>query len=162
MSMTSDQASKAFALRMGLSQAGIPWWPCLPDGRRAGFQTVSESGIRFLIIEHPEATETGIFIDGALTIVDEVPLTPEQVEERRRAEKEARQAALLAEENARQAALVEAARAQERQRKADKRRALGKPTREEWLADHSEKPWVEAGISRRTWFKRRAARVIPP
>jgi hypothetical protein len=154
MSMASDQAARAFALRVGLSQAAIPWRACYPDGDYVRFETVSESGINFLIIEHPEATETAIFSDGRLTIVTEVPLTPEQVEAKRIADEEARVAALLGEEQARQEAEIEAGRAHERQRKEEKRRAAGKPTREEWLATRGGEPWVAAGMSRRTWYRR--------
>jgi hypothetical protein len=98
--MTSQQAAKAFALRMALSQAGIPWRACSPSGEIVRFPTVSEGGIKWLITEHPEATETGIWIEGRFTIVDAVPLTPEQAEARRIAEEEARAAALIAEEQA--------------------------------------------------------------
>jgi hypothetical protein len=142
--------------------AGIPWRACYPGGDFVRFETRSESGINLLISDYPEATETGIFVDGRMTIVTEVPLTPEQVEERRGAEEEAHRVALLAAEQARQEAEIEAALARERQRKADKRRAQGKPTREQWLSAHSGKPWVEAGVSRRTWFKRKRALVVPP
>jgi hypothetical protein len=163
MSMASDRAAKAFALRTALSQAGYRWRACSPDGETVSFETVSESGIKMLISDFPEAIATGIWLDGIFTIITEVPLTPEQIEAKRVAEEEERWAELIAEEQARQEALVDAARAEERQRKEAKRRAQGKPTREEWLADHSEKPWEEAGVSRRTWFKRkRAAQVVPP
>jgi hypothetical protein len=155
MSMASDQAAKAFALRVGLSQAGIPWRACSPAGEYIRFATVSESGINLLISDYPEATETGIWLDGHFTVIDQVPMTPEQVEAKRIAEEEARAAAIIAEEKARQEALIEAARSQERQRKADKRRAQGKPTREQWLAARGAEPWVEAGVSRRTWFRQK-------
>jgi hypothetical protein len=151
--MTSEQASKAFALRMALSQAGIPWRACSPNGELVSFATVSEAGINFLISDYPEATETGIFADGGFTIVDEVPLTPEQAEERRRAEEEAAEQALLDEEKARQEALVEAGRASERQRKEAARRAAGKPTRAEWLA--ASRPWEKVGMSRNTYYRHR-------
>ena len=153
MGMTSQQAAKAFALRMALSQAGIPWRACCPDGDYVRMATVSESGINFLIIEHPEATETGIWLDGGFTIVTEVPPTPEQFEAKRIGEEEARAAARIAEEQAQQAALVEGARAKERQRKEEKRRAAGKPTRDEWLA--ASRPWEKAGISRNTYYRRK-------
>jgi hypothetical protein len=155
MSMPSDQAAKAFALRTALSQAGYRWRACSPEGETVSFETVSESGINLLISDYPEATETGIWLDGKFTIVDEVPLTPEQVEAKRIADDEARVAAIIAEEQAQQAALVEAARAKERQRKEEKRRAAGKPTRAEWLAARGGEPWAEAGMSRRTWYRRR-------
>ena len=154
MSMAPDQASKAFALRTALSQAGYRWRACSPDGETVSFETISESGINWLIIEHPEATATGIWLDGAFTIISEVPLTPAQAEAKRIAEEEARAAAIVAEEKARQEALIEAARAKERQRKEEKRRAAGKPTRVEWLAARGGEPWVEAGLSRRTWYRR--------
>ena len=123
------------------------------------FETVSESGINWLIIEHPEASETGIWIDGVFTIVDAVPLSPEQIEAKRVAEEEARAAAIIAEEQAQQAALVEAARAKERQRKEEKRRAAGKQTRAEWLAARGGEPWIEAGVSRRTWYRNSAGAI---
>ena len=151
--MPSDPAAKAFALRTALSQAGYRWRACSPDGETVSFETISESGINWLILEYPEASETGIWIDGVFTIVTEVPLTPEQIEARRIAEEEARAAAIIAEEQARQAALVEAARAKERQRKEEKRRAAGKPSREEWLA--ASKPWEKLGIARNTYYRRR-------
>jgi hypothetical protein len=99
MSMAS--AAKAFALRTALSQAGYRWRACTPDGEIVSFETVSESGINWLIIEHPEATETGIWLDGVFTIVDAVPLTPEQAEARRLAEEEAAKQALIDAEIAR-------------------------------------------------------------
>jgi hypothetical protein len=155
--MTGEQAAKAFALRMALSQAGIAWWPCTPDGERGGFQTVSEAGINFLVVEHPELTATGIYLDGVFTLVDAVPLTEAQLEAKRIAEEEERSLALIAEEAARKEALVEDARARERQRKEEKRRAQGKPTRAQWLASKGAVPWVEAGVSRRTWYRQRKA-----
>ena len=149
MSMAS--AAKAFALRTALSQAGYRWRACTPDGEIVSFETVSESGINWLIIEHPEATETGIWLDGVFTIVDAVPLTPEQAEARRLAEEEAAKQALIDAEIARQEAIIEAGRAQERERKEAKRRALGRPTREQWLA--ASKPWEGSGMSRSGWYR---------
>ena len=64
--MTSEQASKAFALRMALSQAGIPWRACFPNGELVSFTTVSEAGINFLISDYQEASETGISSRAAL------------------------------------------------------------------------------------------------
>jgi hypothetical protein len=153
MSMASDQAAKAFALRTALSQAGYRWRACSPDGETVSFETVSESGIKMLISDFPEATETGIWLDGIFTIITEVPLTPEQLEERRRAEEGAAEQAHLDAERAHQEALIEAGRARERQRKEADRRAAGKPTRAEWLA--ASKPWEKAGISRNTYYRHR-------
>jgi hypothetical protein len=163
--MTGEQAARAFALRMALSQAGYTWRACDPDGDFVPIATISESGVNLLITDYPEATETAIWADGKLTIVTEVPLTEAQAEAKRIAEEEERQAALVAEERARQEALIEAARAKERERKATKRRAQGKPTRDEWLAERGATPWVEAGMSRRTWYRRQnklgSAQVVP-
>jgi hypothetical protein len=158
MSMPSDQAAKAFALRTALSQAGYRWRACSPEGETVSFETVSESGINLLISDYPEATETGIWLDGKFTIVDEVPLTAEQLEERHKAEQEAHRLAIIAEEAAKAEAVIEEARAKERERKAAARRAAGKPTRDEWLAARGGEPWVEAGMSRRTWYRNQRGR----
>jgi hypothetical protein len=51
-------------------------------------------------------------------------------------------------------------RSKNQEYKAARRRAEGRPLREEWLAAHSTartKPWLAAGIDRATWFRRRAA-----
>ena len=50
-------------------------------------------------------------------------------------------------------------RERDRIRAAIKRRKRNTPSRSEWLADHHHartKPWALAGISRRTWYRRRA------
>lgn len=50
-------------------------------------------------------------------------------------------------------------RDEKKERRLKKRRAAGIQSREEWLAEHDQerrKPWEAEGISRRTWFKRKA------
>jgi hypothetical protein len=70
MSMTADEGNKAFSLRMALSQAGIPWRACYAHGDDfVRFATVSEAGIKMLIGDYPDATETGIFVAGRLVLV---------------------------------------------------------------------------------------------
>jgi hypothetical protein len=70
MSMTAEQSQKAFALRMELSQASIPWRACYPSGDDfVRFATVSEAGIKMLIGDYPDAIETGIFVAGRLVRV---------------------------------------------------------------------------------------------
>jgi hypothetical protein len=158
MSMGGEQAAKAFALRMALSAAGYSWRACTPDGGTCGFMTTSESGIKLLIEDYQEATETGISIDGKFTIITEVPLTEEQAAARRLAEEEAAKQAILDAEREHQEAIVEAEKAKERERKAASRRAAGKPTRDEWLAARGGEPWRSLGMSRRTWFRRQKKR----
>ena len=53
----------------------------------------------------------------------------------------------------------------DRDRKARQRRDAKKPTRAEYLAANAksrEKPWLAEGISRRTWYRRQMAQVVPP
>jgi hypothetical protein len=52
----------------------------------------------------------------------------------------------------------------DRDRKARQRRDSKKPTRAEYLAANAksrEKPWLAEGISRRTWYRRQMAQVVP-
>ena len=73
MTMTSDQASKAFALRMELTPAGIPWRACYTNGDDfVRFPTISETGIKYLISDHPGATETGVIVGGRVVPVASV------------------------------------------------------------------------------------------
>jgi hypothetical protein len=53
----------------------------------------------------------------------------------------------------------------DRDRRARQRRDAKKPTRAEYLAANAksrEKPWLAEGISRRTWYRRQMAQVVPP
>ena len=43
-------------------------------------------------------------------------------------------------------------------RKEAKRRSQGVMPRTEWLKAHSAKPWVEAGVSRATWYRQQQKR----
>src|SRR5262249_53484340 len=54
---------------MELSQAGINWRACYPDGEHVRFPTTSESGIRLLISDYPAAIETAVIVDGRLVPV---------------------------------------------------------------------------------------------
>jgi len=48
-----------------------------------------------------------------------------------------------------------------RKRQEENRRAQGGATRSEYLASvTSAKPWIEAGVSRRTWFRRQRAALV--
>ena len=135
--MTPEQQRQCFELRMKLSAAGFDWRAVYPSGEVVRFVTVSESGIRQLGSDYGEATLTGIVDqDGHLKLVTKCPPTA--------AELAAIEAERVAAEEAAKVALVEAALAHERERKAAKRRADGKPTRAEWLAKHSQKPWIDA------------------
>ena len=150
--MTPEQQRQCFELRMALSAAGYNWRAVYPGGEVARFHTVSESGIKLLGSDYSGATLTAIVEpDGQQTIVDRCPLT---AAERIAAEEAARRAQEAAEE-AMKAAQVEAARAKERARKEAKRRALGKPTRAEWLAQHSAKPWIPLNMSRSVYYRAR-------
>jgi hypothetical protein len=139
---------QAYVLRMQLIATGYIPIPC-KDGKPAfgfwGFPSVapSEGAVRRWSAES-DAYDTGIEIDGRLVIVTEVPKTPAQM-----------QADAIAEEKRRQEALIEAGRARERQRKEEKRRAEGEPTRAEWLAARGARPWEAAGMSRMTWYRHR-------
>lgn len=50
-------------------------------------------------------------------------------------------------------------REKRKQRAAAARQAKGAKPRAEWLAEHSAKPWIAEGISRRTWKRRQCAQV---
>jgi len=144
--MTCEQQRQCFELRMALSAAGYNWRAVYPDGQVARFVTISESGIRMLGTDYGAATLTAIVEpDGHLTLVTKCPLTA--------AEREAMEAQRVADEEAARLARVEEARTRERDRKAAKRRAEGKLTRAEWLAKHSEKPWIALTQSKSTYYR---------
>ena len=144
--MTSEQQRQCFELRMALSAAGYDWRAVYPDGQVARFVTISESGIRQLGTDYGAATLTAIIEpDGQLNLVSKCPLTA--------AEREAMDAQRVADEEAAGLARVVAVLAKERDRKAAKRRAEGKPTRAEWLAKHSQKPWIPLNISKSTYYR---------
>ena len=150
--MASELQRQCFELRMALSVAGFPWRAVYPDGQVARFVTISKSGIRQLGSDYGEAVLTAIVeSDGHLTLVSKCPMTA--------AEREAAETQRVADEEAARLALVEEARAkklaQERARKEAKRRALGKPTRAEWLAQHSAKPWIPLNMSRSVYYRAR-------
>ena len=100
--------------------------------------------------------------DGQLNLVSKCPLTA--------AEREAMDAQRVADEEAAGLARVVAVLAKERHRKAAKRRAEGKPTRAEWLAKHSQKPWIPLNMSKSTYYRIRrrdgsggpGAEIAPP
>jgi hypothetical protein len=50
-------------------------------------------------------------------------------------------------------------REKRKQRAAADRLSKGSKPRAEWLAEHSAKPWIAEGISRRTWRRRQCAQV---
>ena len=89
-----------------------------------------------------EALETGIYDPQTrqVTIVDEVPAAAfgsSKASELRVADRDSRQ------------------RTSNQQRKEAARRARGALPRAEWLAAHSAKPWIAAGMSRATYFRRK-------
>ena len=127
---------EAYSLRIRLLQSGYVPVPVYPDGRPALIlhSAPSESGVRSWGTLYERATNTGIFIDGRLVIVDAVP--PQEFA----------------------VAKVQAATTKEaiknRERKQARRRAQKVVPRSEWLAAHSVKPWIEAGMSRSAWYRR--------
>lgn len=50
-------------------------------------------------------------------------------------------------------------REKRKQRAAAKRQAKGSKARAEWLAQHSQKPWITAGMSRAKWYRQRVRQV---
>jgi hypothetical protein len=58
--------SEIFSLRMELSAAGIVLRACCPNGDYVEVVTVSETGIRALLYDFPEAVDTGIFVGDSL------------------------------------------------------------------------------------------------
>lgn len=46
-------------------------------------------------------------------------------------------------------------REKRKQKAAEARKAKGAKPRTEWLAEHAQKPWIEAGISRASWYRQR-------
>jgi hypothetical protein len=153
--MNPEQARAAFELRMKLSESGFRWKAVYPEGVSPPevngnfiwpFATTSESGIKTLISDYPSASQTVIIHqDGRQEMVTECPMTA--------AELAAVEAQRAAEEAAAIEAKVEAARGQERARKAAQRRARGAPTREQWLRDHSARPWMATGKSRSAYYR---------
>ena len=136
---------RAYLLRVRLLAAGFVPIPCFPDGRPAVVLHTppSESGVRSWATLYERATNTGIIINGRLAIVDEVPSTSQEPVELAELAK-----VQIAEENRIKEAI------KNRERKRAKRRAQGIVPRSEWLAAHSAKPWIEAGMSRSTWYRR--------
>jgi hypothetical protein len=126
-----------YSLRIRLLQSGYVPVPVYPDGRPALIlhSPPSESGVRSWANRFERASLTGVCdpATGSVTIVTEVPA---QLAAQRLSERQARE------------------KTKNRQRKAAKRRAEGRMTRSDWLAAHSSRPWLDAGMSRSAWYRK--------
>jgi hypothetical protein len=159
------------ALRLALRDAGFiisPCWPGYPPTGAPRHRSLTDSEIRSLFVSHPEEFATAIWREDihSWEIVSKVPLTPEEIEAQRLAEEAETEAKRVAEqvslELERLAAIAKpeqrvlaAGREAERAASEARRRAKGIPSRQEYLAAvRSKKPWVEAGVSRATWYRR--------
>jgi hypothetical protein len=139
-----------YNLRLGLINRGyypVPMRDGVPGITSRGPTLPTESAIRSWGGLYPYHLETAIWQGETLVTVVELP--PSEAELQARTEAAAASALL----NKRTLA-----RAIDRQRKAIRRRLNGVQERSQWLDAHSlgrTKPWLEAGISRATWFRRR-------
>ena len=171
-----------FELRMALSQDRIPWRACYPNGDRVHFPTISESGIRSLIIDYPDADRTGVLVDGKVVIVagvedaraalmlaktliepgpksgvEEVVTTP-PAPAPQRPQQPTRKPRVPIKTTPSQ---LTDRRVKDRERKRLARRLEGRLPRSEWLADHTisrSKPWLQTGYSRSSWYRQRQVR----
>ena len=141
---------QAYQLRVALLERGFIPIPCR-DGVAAftfrGGTPPTEGAVRSWAGLYPNHSETGIWKAGHVILVTEVPPTEAELHARTEA---AAASALLNKRTV--------ARATDRQRKASKRRLNGVQERSQWLGAHTlgrSKPWLEAGISRASWFRRR-------
>jgi hypothetical protein len=163
---------EVFSLRMELSAADIPWRAVYPNGERVPFPTISESGIRSLIIDYPQADRTGILVDGKIVLVaglDEAkaalapPAVPieSDIQEAVAVTPPAPAPRTIIKLPKAKAPITAERRAKDSARKRAKRRLDGRQARADWLAGHTvgrDKPWLQTNQSRSAWYRHRQVR----